>query len=60
MPGGVCVYSESEMVEAMGKIFCDREYRETLGRAGRSAIERLYNLESYNYSYVNLAKEITS
>jgi glycosyltransferase involved in cell wall biosynthesis len=58
MPGGVCVHSVAEMADKMRKITSDRELREALAREGRFSIEKIYNLESHNSSYIHLIKEL--
>ena len=60
MPGGVCVHSEQGMANAMSEFTTDPDFRESLARKGRHGVERLYNLESYIYSYTRLIEEITT
>jgi glycosyltransferase involved in cell wall biosynthesis len=58
MPGGICVRSEKEMAAAMVKLSSERDAREKLANAGRHAIEKRYNRESYNLSNIRLIEEV--
>lgn len=59
MEGGVCVGSESEMSGAILRLKADTALRDSLGKAGRKAVESGYNRQAYTDAYISLVRELT-
>jgi glycosyltransferase involved in cell wall biosynthesis len=59
MEGGVCVSSESEMSRAILLLKADPALRDSLGKAGRKAVESRYNRQAYTDAYISLVRELT-
>jgi len=49
---------EGRMTEALQKLYCDREYRETLGQQARTYIETEHSLERAAEQYLTFCSEI--
>jgi glycosyltransferase involved in cell wall biosynthesis len=58
MPGGIFIKTEAEMTAEMQQLTADKDLRETLGEAGRNAIETVYKREKYEESYLRLVQDL--
>ena len=58
LEGGICVGSESEMSGAILRLKADPALRESLGMAGRGAVESRYNRQAYTGAYISLLNEM--
>jgi len=59
LEGGICVRSESEMAGAILRLKADTALRDSLGKAGRKAVESRYNRQAYTDAYISLVRELT-